>query len=277
MNDVIIIGAGLFGQAIGNELIRLGREVVFIDDERPEAGSAPSGMLTKPGWYQSMGRKVYEPALENLQINYSLQECQFDLGISKHGKVKVGGVYYVSPKDVLRNPHEKATVQSVGTDGQVHTMGATLKAKLVIVAAGVWANQLVPVPKMQGKKGVSFFFKVPKDLETTDIIRLWAPYKHLVLHRRSPTEVWTGDGTAILPENWKDERVAECLARIYKHTGLPKDLPVKAIMGIRPYVPKARPCYVEQISPNVWIATGGAKNGLIAAGWAAWKIGQEVC
>ena len=33
-----------------------------------------------------------------------------------------------------------------------------------------------------------------------------------------------------------------------------------------------KPCLLEEIRPGLWVASGGAKNGMLAAGWAAHEI-----
>jgi hypothetical protein len=54
---------------------------------------------------------------------------------------------------------------------------------------------------------------------------------------------------------------------------------VKQLYGVRPYSKDAKkskkPCYLQEMQPGLWAATGGAKNGTIAAGWAADQISRR--
>jgi glycine/D-amino acid oxidase-like deaminating enzyme len=84
-----------------------------------------------------------------------------------------------------------------------------------------------------------------------------------------PEGIWAGDGTAIKPDNWTIERLQKSYERMRDFVAQDGGVPS---VGIRPYVPKAKPAYVEEVQPGVWVATGGAKNGLVAAGWAAHRI-----
>ncbi|KPJ91079.1 MAG: hypothetical protein AMS18_09370 [Gemmatimonas sp. SG8_17] len=267
--DTLVVGAGLFGQVIAKALAKQGRSVVVMDDSRPMNGTAPSGMLMKPSWFAGLGSKIYDPALEVMNNLYDIQELKFKVG------PKTTSALYVPHDQVMSMDVTPYKVLKVEDNGHVLVEQGDNKAwlqfKLVVIAAGIWSNELTEVPKLEGKQGVSFIWNVPVSENWRDnFIMPWAPYKQVVGFRRSEKEIWAGDGTAIKPENWKESRVDECLKRCRKHVKLER--PPKAIMGIRPYVKGAKPAYVRQQSDHVWVATGGAKNGTIAAGWAAHVI-----
>ena len=141
---------------------------------------------------------------------------------------------------------------------------------LVVVAGGVWSKELIHAPTLVGKQGVSF--RVPESYVMNNTIQAWAPYKQAVVFQEKRDQVWAGDGTAIKPENWTEERAQKSLNRMRKITTFSSMASKHAVVGIRPYVPKVKPCLLEHQENGLWVATGGAKNGLIAAGWAAHEI-----
>lgn len=152
-----------------------------------------------------------------------------------------------------------------------------LNAKRVIVAAGKWSNivlskikggSIYQVPKLTSKVGVAFVGQgacSPK-------MKVWAPYKQLVAFNRSPDQIWVGDGTALKPESMTVERAIQSERRCseYVDKGL-GDL--MAIAGHRPYADIGdSPCYFKELTTNLFVATGGAKNGTLAAAWVAGQL-----
>ena len=107
-------------------------------------------------------------------------------------------------------------------------------------------------------------------------IRPWAPYRQIVAFNRGDG-LWVGDGTAVKPETFTAERLQKSMVRCAGAVGLPgleKNGP-EIVIGHRPYVPKVKPCYLK-IQRGLIVATGGAKNGTLAAGWAAHKVGEAL-
>jgi hypothetical protein len=92
-----------------------------------------------------------------------------------------------------------------------------------------------------------------------------------------------GDGTALKVGNLTEERLAQSTKRARDVTG---GLGMTEMnIGIRPCMPKAAlgkaPCHLafhhdEITTGSLIVATGGAKNGTIAAGWAAYQIARFV-
>ena len=151
----------------------------------------------------------------------------------------------------------------------------TVQAELLVVAAGVWTQYLIPSVfqdnKIQSKQGVSFRMK--HNLES-EFIQPWAPYKQIVAHQQGENEIWVGDGSAIIEPNWTDERTQACLSRCKKAVGGEPEL-IRTIIGLRPYckhVNKNDPCLLTKASRRVWVVTGAGKSGTIGAGWAASRI-----
>lgn len=274
MTDAIIIGAGLFGATIARALQAQGRSVTVFDDNRPLSGSGPSGCLMKPSWFSGMGKHVTEPALELLHRLYNVRTVEFRV----HPLKVMAKSLWIPNREVL----DRADLNVVSTRVTRVLPGTTAPvvelnsehfwtAPLVVIAAGFWSSLLTPVPGLVGKQGVSFSWRAQVKEPS---IRPWAPYKQTVVFNDSDGTVWGGDGSAIKPENWTCEREGECVARVARSAGLPPLLAVSRV-GIRPFVKSAGPCLVENRGNGLWVATGGAKNGTVAAGWAAYRIAKE--
>jgi glycine/D-amino acid oxidase-like deaminating enzyme len=268
---VLVIGTGLFGRIIGKALERQGHVVTYIDSGKEGAGSKPAACLMKPSWFSSLGKDVYDPALALLDDLYGVQELKF-----KVGPAKVGGIMWIPPREILQ-PGEDITgeVETVTPDLALLKGGGVIKFNLCIIAAGVWSSALANVPGLKGQAGAAFTWETPPGFEFTPFVRPWAPYRQLVAFMRDERELWVGDGTAIKSENWTREREIVSMHRCADAISL-KSMPSKTLFGIRPYVPKAKPAFLDRPSRNVWVATGGAKNGTLAAGWCAWKIARTM-
>lgn len=264
MLDAIVVGSGLFGQIIHKKLWTLGLNSVMMDRQEHDAGSGPAACLMKPSWFSSLGKDVYEPSLRLLDGLYGVHDISF-----KVGPVHTD-VHWCDPSIVLGPKPEIMDVQEVGP-GWVQTQRERFEARTVVVAAGVWTGSLVPVPGLTGRAGAAFLWPSAKIKEP--FISPWAPYRQLVAFNRGDG-AWVGDGTAIKPENWSEERLHTSAQRCARAVGLPIEK-AKVMYGVRPYVPKVKPCYLD-IKPGLIVATGGAKNGTLAAGWCAHRIAEEL-
>lgn len=274
--DAIVIGAGIFGQVVAQALRVEGRSVCIIDAALPNAGSGPAACLMARSWYSGLGKKVYDPALELLDRLYGVQEIEFEVG--RAGLAVRTNVKWVEPKRILDN--------TLVTHGHVMKISGnrvdyydtyhdarlcTSEAPLIVVAAGIWTERLLPEYRQQGKMGVAFLY--PRAKISHPFIRLWAPYKQIVGFNRGDG-AWASDGTAILQKNWDFSRVQQCLYRCAEAAGMdnPCDERTEILLGTRPYAPGHKPCLLEEVRPGLWVASGGAKNGTIAAGWCAHRI-----
>lgn len=271
MTDAIIVGGGLFGATIARALKKAGRSVLVFDDGRPLSGSHPSGGLMKPSWLSKGFGKELEPSLAMLASLYEIQEIEFTVqptGLrTKVMRLPVDRVLSYSDLEVSTH-----TVHEVLPGHVVAGAGYPFDAPLIVVAAGFWCQKLLPSISVDGKMGISF--RYPGQLPAA-FIRPWAPYKQIVAFNESISSVWAGDGSAIKPYNWTDERVARSLSRCSEavdYTSDGSDAAVESRTGIRPLVKGANPCLLEKLPGGIWCATGGGKSGAAAAGWAAMKI-----
>lgn len=271
--DVIIVGAGIYGQVIRAELTRLGLRPIVLDPrEHPDCpfgpGSAASGNLMKPSWFAGLGKEIHEPALETLSRLYPVQEVTARLrptGLTAK-------VLWIPPERVLEWDHvTRARVTKVEPGRVELEDGREFLARWVVVAAGVWSQLLLPDLKLSSRVGASF--RAQGQLEEAFVLP-WAPYKQVVGFNCSPTEFWVGDGTALVPTSLTEERLKKSIQRCGAAVGWPTTK-LRTTVGARPYAPKApKEGILERRDKGLVVATGGAKNGLILAGHAAWRVGQ---
>lgn len=268
--DTIVVGGGLFGQITAAALRRIGQKVAVLDCNKRQAGSAPAACLMKPSWFSMLGKDVYDPALKLLDNLYRVEDIDFELRAKKTG-LKVGSatVHWINPKSILGRHLTLSTVTKIA-EGRVETNKGEMTADTIVVAAGIWTEELLPQYKQVAQKGVAFLW--PAVVISTPFIHPYAPYKQLVAFNRGDG-LWVGDGTAIIEDNWTDDYFMRSFQRCTSSVSTQRE--PMPIFGLRPYARGHKPCWLEQPMKNVWVATGGAKNGTIAAGYCAHIISQR--
>lgn len=277
--DAIIVGGGLFGSVIAQELRSQGRRVEVLDRGEPLAGSGPAACLMKPSWFAGLGKEVHVPALETLDRLYGVNDLQFTLHVG--AGFATGIVHWVNPRHILRFGKRYCSVAAVAPGRVILAadQGAqpeVLEARHVIVAAGVWTQQLLRQYEQGWQRGMAVLY--PEAHTSTGIIKPWAPYRQLVGFDRGDG-VWVGDGSAIKHTNWSPTREEEILSRERKlaRRMIGPVLPLEdQLQGLRPYWKGGKPCLLERVEDGLWVASGGAKNGTLAAGWCAWRLGREL-
>lgn len=286
MRDAIVVGCGIVGATVARHLAGSGlADVLALDDGRPLGGTAPSGGHLKVSWFGKLKKGEYEPAMETLDRTWGMSAEEF---AARGGPT---AVHRVDTDAVVRWRRESATLATAldlkhldNYPEVFYREGGEVKSertRLLVVATGYWAGELLQGLQVRGKQGVSF--RVAGTL-AGPLIEEWAPYKQVTAHQQAPGEVWAGDGSALLPDNWTAARTGECLARCLGvlKLGTPGAKVLRTLHGIRPYLPGRKdaagsPCLLRKLHRRVWVATGAAKSGTIAAGWAATKIVKEVC
>lgn len=271
--DCAIIGGGLFGSIIAKKLRAVGMNVFVIDNKEKMAGSNAAACLMKPSWYSSMGRDSWEPAMQELSELYNIQEISFSLKITKTKAFWINPISILCPPDLITSVKE---VKFSNGHWEIHRERGphpVIMAKNLILAAGVWCNKLLSnsglslVTNLSNRTGTSF-----KKFGTTEPeIIPYAPYRQMVKFNISPQHIWVGDGTA--NKHYEDLHFLKSRERCAKFIESPVE-DLSFITGHRPYVKDAKPCYLEKHAAGLWVITGGAKNGTIAAGWAAHRMGE---
>lgn len=257
---ILIVGSGLFGSVARDLLTARGIPCKVIDDGRPMSGSYPAGCLTKPSWLDALG-KAREPALGLLDQLYGIQKLPLRLG-----PARLDSIMHVPPAAILRAPDVRARVTGILPEaGVVHLdSGETLVGHSILVAAGVWCRELLPLhfgsARLEGLQGVSLRFR---ETLPEARLKLWAPFKQSVAFNIEPGVAWFGDGTSLRPESWTpehDERAQTHAADL----GLDPSNLIEVRHGLRPYV-RGHTGWFQRAGRRCWVSTGGAKNGVVLA------------
>lgn len=279
MVDVIVVGGGIFGRTISKYLHMQGYEVNCVDAVKPNAGSWPSACLMKPSWFAGLGKDVYEPALAALDVTWGLEDLDFTVGFGTKRGLWTEKVHWVDRAKVFAAEEqpwmEFGEVLKVHEDGRVTMRQGNeiqeREARFIIVAAGVWSKELVEVPGLHAQFGAACFWNGQIE---RNFIMPWAPYRQLVAFNISEQRTWAGDGSAIVAHRWspecEDKIVARC-QRALDAQGVPE-----VRVGMRPYIRGIKHALLQRRSPKVWVATGGAKNGTLGAGYCAAALGRAM-
>lgn len=262
METVYIIGNGLFGRIASDFLTEAGIENIVIDSHEPNSGTQASGNITKPSWISGLG-ELGKQAYTDLDRLYGLEKFSPQIILGKSLEL-----LYVSRSKILNKEHITGKVTAVG-DGWL-TVDGKDKDGIILVAAGIWTEELVDMPIIDNVTGVSFVFNKQNHKPQFSI---WAPYKQSISYQ-DEDQVWFGDGTAIRNKNWEEEkRIAASLKRASEH-GLSN--PIETNVGYRPYVKGHKDGYFKRVADKTWVSTGGGKNGIVLAAIQARKFLEEL-
>jgi glycine/D-amino acid oxidase-like deaminating enzyme len=264
-HNIIIVGAGLFGSIAAKLAREHGHDVTVVDSREPWAASKASGCVIAPSWLNSLSREQIDAGMGVLNDLYTVHDVEFQTNALAKFKAK-----RVAPSDILKDADVHDTVVEV-RDGLVKLASGDVLRGKVLVAAGIGtAGHLIKaMPAMRGLWGASMRFKGVIDQPR---IHVYAPYKQAVAFQLSRSEVWMGDGTALVDKTWRESRegrIDNTARRGASLFGLSLER-VKFNEGARPYVEGHKAGFFVRVTPNVWVSTGGAKNGtLLAAANAA--------
>ena len=289
MYDTIVVGSGIFGSVIAAHL-RAGRQrVLVVGDDRPDSGSRPAGCIIKPSWVSSLNAEEYDRGIELLNDLYGVRTIFFSL------RPKLGHTeaQHVNPLAILRGCTAHTNFRAGRVAGVDETddgitiavrngnKGSVYGARHLVVAAGIWTPELCPWVQTKAQYGWSFRGPPVKEA----VISLWAPYRQVVAFNMDDGRSWSGDGSALIERSATEEKRIASLNRCAKVIGVGKGEPiphwpaaynVQSTRGARPYAETGgKPCLISRRG-SVWAVTGGAKNGTIAAAWAARELEREM-
>lgn len=273
-HNIIVVGNGLFGSIAATYARAQGHTVTVISEERKYAASKASGCVLAPSWLSSLDKPDIADAMAVLEYLYTVHPIEFQTNVLAKFKA-----HRVDPDAVLVKPDVVGQVTSV-TDGSVKYLNqdgkpGTLRGT-VLVAAGIWSQELITqMPPIKGLYGCSL--RIPGQL-VVPRISVYAPYRQAVGFQLNKKEVWFGDGTALIAKTWdaeERERVAKTTARASDMMEAPIAR-ATVFCGARPYVEGHKSGYLEQLSPKLWVSTGGAKNGTVLAALQALRFEESL-
>lgn len=259
--NVLIVGGGLFGCIAAKLAREAGHTVTIFDANEPLAASKASGCLLKPSWLTSIPAEGVERGYEVLRNLYGLTDMVLAGPLIVNFKVQ-----HVSPEAILAEERVPLRVTEVG-DGFLRTEDGKRHTGTVLVAAGVWSDRLVDMPKIRWLYGASMRFKGTVEPK----INVYAPYRQAISFNLRKGVVWFGDGTSLVEKTWLKEepqRIQASKDRAAKCFGLDSK-PMQVSVGARPFVEGRKGGYFEKLAPRLFVSTGGAKNGTLLAAWQA--------
>lgn len=253
--NAYIVGGGIFGSVIAHALQDKGYAVTIFDNKKKGAGSKPAACIMKPSWMTSID---YKPPIKLLDSMFGVETIPFMV------KIVPVDCFWVDPKKILSLEAVEQEVTEVG-DGYVVAGGTTYKG-LVVVAAGVWSQKLIPaLPEIRALCGSAV---IGEGKVSTPTIHVYAPYRQAVWFNRGKNETWFGDGTAIIKKNFNQEHKARTTERAESMAGITGD----TVSGQRPYVAGKSGGLFEKLGNRLYVSTGGAKNGTILAAHNALQL-----
>src|SRR5437879_4791768 len=136
-----IVGAGVFGCVIAKALSKNDCDVTVFDCEKKEAASKCSGFLMKPSWFDGLGKKITEPALEMLAELYKIQNIKFKVGPLRTLVYRLDGNEVLDPE--LAVTRKKKKVLGIGDERTIVTDPDNSEHQFdaVIVSAGYWTRK----------------------------------------------------------------------------------------------------------------------------------------
>lgn len=269
--NIIIVGAGLFGSAAARLARHEGHTVTVVDTPKPYAASKASGCVLAPSWLQSLTAEQRADGMAVLQDLVPVHDIEFKTNLLKTFKAK-----RIDKDDLLVTPDLVDDVTGV-EDGLVLTASGKKLRGVVLVAAGMGTPALVAgVPAMRGLWGASLLIKGQLG---SPRLSVYAPYRQAVAFNVSRGNVWMGDGSALSEKTWEKEQ-AERLQRtkkravdLFELTNAPK---AQVFVGARPYVDGHKAGYFAKVAPKLYVSTGGAKNGTLLAAWQALEFATSL-
>lgn len=278
--DLAVIGAGFWGATTARFASVLGCTVLLMDCEHlPGASRAASGYYN-PKWYKG-------PWRARAQEGFAAFNGSTKIGAVLNGKANMDWVHF-DREDLLkcrvRKWNERCT-QIVPTANGF--MLNHVEAKQVVIAAGVWTDQLLkasgyPALGLRGMGGAGLYFSIPTKIaqrmaltdETPLMLIPVNPYKSYVL--RYQMQLSDNAGTAFrvcatqenpLGDQQKRLKMQEAAFNYLARKRVPWSVqPLYWEFGVRPILDEPT---VKLIAPGLVAASGGARIGGMLSFWAA--------
>jgi hypothetical protein len=259
MPVLLVVGGGLFGSLAAAWARARGVEAVVFDAGLPGAASPAAAGLFAERW---AGRKLAEHharALPLLERLYGIRHLTF-----RHDDGRPEPLLFVPPAAALEPDPLRRRVGAVG-DGWLEADGHRHEG-WVYVAAGAWADELVPGVGVHAKEGAAFVF----DGERPPRVRPLGPGRQAIAFARDPGTTYFSDGTAERDYTAEHDRLT-----LGRAADLGLTAPARRLAGRRPYAPGG-PVFFR-LGRRTWVGTGGRKMGtVLGASFARRLVEQEL-
>lgn len=266
-----VVGGGIIGLSIANELQKRGFEVEVLDrgPAAREASWAGAGMLSpddetfpNPEWTRLAREALaaYPAWVASLQRESALPIDFHDFGRDAA----------VDPRDICRALGAKLTIrEGVKIDRIDRAM-----ARAIVIAAGAWSGEIEGLPPTVPVKGWLIAYDMPPG-SLTRILRRGHTY---ILQRSSgltivgSTEQRVGFDRSPDPEALADleRRGAELWPELRDRRR------ADAWCGFRPATPSGVPEHGRVAGTNVWLAYGHYRNGILLAPAVGQRIAGDI-
>lgn len=279
--DVIIVGSGLFGSVTAKYLASKGKKVLVLDSKEHLGASKCALGVWREGWEEKVKEKtaISIPILDDL---YGVDEIPFfDFDSEKEIDLK-----WVDCRKILKKePYKmKATVVEVENNKVfVGKERLEIKAKMVVLCAGVWVDKILSnsgykILYVESHWGANM--EVGLNIDCNRILT-WAPYKQSVILKLDEENFLFSDGVKVKEPKANDLRVKKVSERCQLHLNqivgstISNDKITAVREGLRPFLPKGVD-HFNKHDKQLFSATGGGKNSLILSGWIAHKVFEEL-
>lgn len=288
VKDVIVVGSGFWGAAIARKLNKAGMDYTVIDDGHIDSGTRNSGAYTCMRWFSSgtIAKQIPDDWTKqriekwvNWLINNKYLEPvgQWVYNKSRDTWKRYDDCYLMKDVSAFSNKTKHVVQDSVvrikdGRDCVVYLkQGTPIKAKYIVLAAGVWTDEIlknsrmneIGVESLNGRALLIEPTKLRNDVKwDKEVISVNVrPFKNYDLLKNSKNW-WYFGATTEKPESEKayDEMLGAAQLLFGGSVNIKKIL-----LGRRPVYNGG----VVKVTDRIISATGGGRIGLALAGPAA--------
>ncbi len=166
-------------------------------------------------------------------------------------------------------------------DRQVETSQGTIASDYLVISAGIGSSEIAPAIDIRPVLGQAIQLRLAKPLSDRSLPVITANDVHLVSIGNSDywvgatVEFPTGSGEVLPPDREMFDAVMT--QAIEFCPTLKKAKPIRTWFGLRPR-PQGRPApIIEELEPNVLLATGHYRNGVLLAPATAKTVRERIC
>lgn len=266
---VNVIGAGLAGSFVTKRLQELSVPFRVFDSQEKFGASKISENLFSKTWLN--GHPYLNTSISWLEKNYNIIDKNFQTTTSNQS------VMHIPVSEILCNVDYRQRVTKINNEG-LFCDDKFFKG-INVVCAGYYTQQLINIPDLNALSGHGFLFESSEENKMIkEIMRHHRPFTHEKVMRWHTGEIWYGDSTAIIHNNYIKNRVSyikQSLERI-KKIGLQGRYSLQ--YGARPFVNNDKKKYglYKKINKNNFVMTGGWKDGMVLYPFLSNQLVQDL-